>query len=128
MLDLIRHSVAQAWHLFKVCETDRDLIFGPQVPQGEIWVVTAMHAKDNGGPCLEVNVAVWDTREWICLASKADAKQYDGVDWSGLVVMGPGWRMGTWFRGATPGDVLQSDATYLVLRTVDSCESSVVGG
>lgn len=103
-----------AWHLFKQCESTRELIHGPIVPEGEVWVLTSMHAKNNSGSTQEINVAVWDGHEWMCLASRAEAWQYDGVGWSGSVVMGPGWQLGTWFRDTTVGDVLQSDATYHV--------------
>lgn len=112
MIDLTKVEEAEAWHLFKPCESDWELIFGPQVPEGEMWVLTTMHAKNNSGPTPEINVAVWDGDEWMCLASKASAMQYEGVSWSGDILMGPGWRLGTWFRGAEVGDILQSDATY----------------
>jgi hypothetical protein len=122
MVDLTQVEEAGAWHLFKPCESGRELVFGPQVPEGEMWVLTSIHAKNNGstelaevsGPTPEINVAVYsaDVDEWMCLASKANAVMYDGVFWSGNVLMGPGWQLGTWFRGAKEGDTLQSDATY----------------
>ena len=118
MVDLTQAGEAGAWHLFKSGEGDRELIFGPQVPEGEWWVLTSIHAKNNSGPTLEINVAVWDGNEWMCLASKANVVQYDGVFWSGNVLMGPGWQLGTWFRGAKEGDTLQSDATYHKLAVV----------
>ena len=114
MVDLTQVEEARAWHLFKLCDSDRELIFGPQVPEGEWWVLTSIHAKNNTGPTPEINVAVYgaDIDEWMCLASKANAVQYGGVFWSGNILMGPGWQLGTWFRGAKEGDTLQSDATY----------------
>jgi hypothetical protein len=120
MADLIQVEEARAWHLFKPCESDRELIFGPKVPDGEMWVLTSMHAKNNqdiarehlGRVTPEINVAVYDGEDWICLASVADAAQFEGVAWSGNILMGPGWQLGTWFSGARQGDILQSDATY----------------
>lgn len=84
-----------AWHLFKACESGRELIQGPVVPDGEIWVLTSMHAKNNTGSTQEINVAVYDGHEWMCLGSRARVWQYDGVAWSGSVDMGPGWQLGT---------------------------------
>ena len=103
-----------AWHLFKVCEGGRELIQGPVVPDGEVWELTSMHAKNNSGLTREINVAVYDGHEWICLGSRADARQYDGAAWSGSVIMGPGWRLGCWFRDAAAGVTLQCDATMAV--------------
>jgi len=105
---------ACAWHKLTACDSERKLIVGPVVPENELWVLTSIHAKNNSGPTPEINVAVYDGHEWICLASLSDAWQYDGVDWSGSLVMAPGWGLGTWFRDAELGDVLQSDATYHV--------------
>ena len=54
MVDLTKTEEARAWHLFKSGESDRELIFGPQVPEGEMWVLTSIHAKNNTGPTPEV--------------------------------------------------------------------------
>ncbi|MFQ5813493.1 MAG: hypothetical protein ACE5I2_09955 [Anaerolineae bacterium] len=120
MVDLTKVEEARTWHLFKPCESGRELVFGPQVPEDEMWVLTSMHAKNNqdiarkhlGRVTPEINVAVYDGEEWLCLASVADAAQFEGAAWSGNILMGPGWQLGTWFRGAKEGDTLQSDATY----------------
>jgi len=112
MVDLTQVEEARAWHLLKLCESDRELIFGPQVSEGEWWVLTSIHAKNNTGPTPEINVAVHDGEEWICLASVAGAAQFEGAAWSGNILMGPEWQLGTWFRGAEVEDILQSDATY----------------
>jgi len=107
-------GVAWATHQFVACEGPRHLIFDHSVPPGENWILTAIHAKNNSGPTAEINVAVYaeDIREWICLASKADAQKYDGVAWAGALHMGEKWQLGAWFRGAVEGDVLQFDATF----------------
>jgi len=54
MIDLAQVEEAGVWHLFKSCESDRELIFGPQVAEGEMWVLTSIHAKNNTGPTPEV--------------------------------------------------------------------------
>lgn len=100
-----------AWHLFKACEGGRELIRGPVVPDGEVWELTTMHAKNNSGFAREINVAVYNGHEWICLAGAPDRRQYEGVGWSGNLIMGPGWQLGCWFRDAATGAMLQCDAT-----------------
>lgn len=103
-----------SWHIFKECESSRELVFGPTVPQGEVWVLTAICAKNNSGSTREINVAVYNGRDWLCLDSVADVWQCECAAWSGRVIMAPGWQLGCWFRGATIGDVLQCDAVHHV--------------
>jgi len=107
-----------AWHTFKACESDRELVFGPVVPHGEYWVLTHMAAKvnDPGTWCAEINVAVCtDEGEWLCIASLADRPGYNAAQWSGEILMGPGWQLGAWFRNAHLGRTLQVDATWYVI-------------
>jgi len=107
-------AVAWASNERLVCNDSRWLIFGHAVPEGEWWDLTSMHIKDNSGDAKEINVAFYSFAigAWVCVASKADPEQYDGLSWAGNIRLGVHDQLGWWVRDCTPGDVIQVDATY----------------
>jgi len=107
-------TVPWAQHDLVICDSPNQLVFGHAVPDGETWTLTSIHAKNNSGHTVEINVAIYSASidEWICLGGVAGAGWYQGVSWSGAIEMSARDQLGWWFRGANPGDILQVDATF----------------
>lgn len=86
------------------------------VPATEIWYVTAFIAKNNTAQRSEINIAVYDGTDWICLAGKNAPAQYETVALQTPILVKGGYVLGSWFRNTTVNDVLQTDILYCNIR------------
>lgn len=112
-------ATAMIWRQVKA-QTDRHLEFGPVVPEGEVWLLTNMLAKNNDGPTTEIGCVVYNGKDWGGLNSVHKAVQYQSCAWSGQVVLTAGMQIGWWFRQAAPGAMLDVCANWNVLATGSS--------
>jgi len=117
---------------FETCKGVRHLMFGPIVPEGEIWTLLLLAAKNNGNPeyyltgesvadeasvCICVPPRPSNHEEvppstWVLLEGKIDMRQYESVKWEGALELREGTQLGAWFRGAREGDSLEFNAVW----------------
>ena len=130
--DFIPNFIPTCGHQhFETATGPRHLMFGPTVPEGEMWSLTLLAAKNNMTPddypqcrtTAEISVCVWipprpssheelPPGEWVLLAGDASVPQFKPIKWEGILDLRPGTRLGAWFRGAQADDTLELDAIY----------------
>jgi len=118
---------------FENADGPRHLMFGPIVPEGEIWTLRLIAAKNNMIPgeflvspnryTAELSVCVFTPPRhsdhedpppgtWVLLESGTYMYQYETVKWEGYLELRPGTQLGAWFRGAQEGDALELNALW----------------
>jgi len=116
---------------FEKADGPRHLMFGPIVPEGEIWTLRLMAAKNNGKipsvyghiVAAEASVCIFTPPRpsdhedsppgtWVPLEGKISLWQYGAVKWEGALELRGGTQLGAWFRGAEEGDSLELNAIY----------------
>ena len=117
-------------------EGDRHLLKGPIVPEGEIWSLRLLAAKNNMDPNVyptteretaEISVCVFllpcpsDHEEkppgtWVMLENDIDLYQFQSVKWEGYLEMPEGAQIGAWFRGVERDDMLELNAIFDVVK------------
>jgi len=113
------------------CSGPRHLVLGPIVPEGEVWTLRLLSAKNNMDPnrypvhrvTAELSVCVWfpprlseheiqPPGTWVQLNGNSDVPQFRPVKWEGFLDLPAGAQLGGWFRGAEKGDILELNAIY----------------
>ena len=123
------------------CEGSRHLILGPIVPEGEVWTLKLLAAKNNMDPnkypvhrvtpelsiCVLLplrpsNHEVQPPWEWVLLEGDADVPQFKPIKWEGYLDLPAGAQLGAWFRGAEEGDIVELNAIYDVCEVLDELQ------
>ena len=115
----------------------RHLILGPIVPEGEIWTLKLLAAKNNMAPdqrpdrvTAELSVCVFlpsclsshghqPPGTWVLLEGNVEVPQFKPVKWEGYLELPAGSQLGAWFRGADKEDVVELDAIFDVEGPAD---------
>jgi len=122
------------------CEGPRHLISGPIVPEGEVWTLRLLSAKNNMDPnkypadhtTPELSVCVyllprpghesWPPGTWVALNGDVDVPQFKPIKWEGYLDLPTGAQLGAWFRGAEAGDIVELNAIYDVCEVLDELQ------
>ena len=126
----------------ETAEGPRHLVQGPIVPDGEIWHLRLIAAKNNmdinaypdNRTTAELSVCVWlpprpseheqpPPGTWALLNGSISVPQFLPIKWEGYLTLRPGSQLGAWFRGAMEGDALELDAIYDIEREVVWCRT-----
>ena len=86
------------------------------VPTGERWIVSSIACMNLNSMNSSVQIYVRDQTTYRLLKSQSSPAQQESTDWSGSLVMQPGWYIRMVFNGCQSDDTLYWGITYSVVE------------